>query len=87
VNLDDRDFDTLMKRMDSQDKDLREIKKHVQATNGRVGMLEKWQSYLDGRNAAIGERHTEFEAWKVAIMAALVSGCVGGVFLLLTQVL
>lgn len=83
--MENREFETLMKRMDSQDRDLREIKDHVQKTNGRVSLLEKWQSYLDGRNAAVGEQQSGLRSWHVALVASLVSGVVGGVFVLVAQ--
>lgn len=57
--------DDLNRRLDSQDRELREIKKQTTATNGRVTVLEKARSRAEGMVSAF--------RWIPTVLAASLS--------------
>lgn len=62
--------DEILRRMDSQDKVLVEIRQQAKLTNGRVTELEKWREFVRGGHAAL--------AWRTPLLIGVVCAAVGG---------
>lgn len=69
--------DEILRRMDSQDKVLVEIRTRADGieaqaklTNGRVTELEKWREFVRGGHAAL--------AWRTPLLIGVVCAAVGG---------